>query len=560
MHILDIIFLLPIAAVVPAAALHATGYLAGEPRRALWRFWAFFLATALSMACVVISPDRLTFLLAWEFMGLSSAGLVAFEHGERSVRKATWIYLLACHAGACALMLAGLFMDSAATFLGAFFCAVAGFGLKIGFPPFHVWLPEAHPAAPAPASAVMSGSMIPLGFYGLLRFFWPACTVVPYASAAGWTLLALGTCGAILGILFAIPQANIKRLLAFSSVENMGIVGLALGLSVLAGVEDQTVSRLACAGALAHVLNHALLKGGLFLGAGSILKATGTLDADRMGGLLKRMPFTGTLFTLNAAGLAGLPPLNGFLGELLVYAAAFEAAKSPAPALAVAGFIALAALAFAGGLAVAAYCKAVGAAFLGEPRSKAAAEATETPSRMWVSQIVLFVLSIAMIPGTAVLAHRITGGGSDALLLSAAGAGCALVTVAALLLGIRRLLCPRGGVKPSVPTWDCGYAEPTARMAYTATAFTQPLSDLFAGLLKPRRHLVPFRGDPASPTDAAIATETDDRSLAGFWRPVFSSAARVLQRSHMLQNGSLHLYILLAILAVVALLIAALAS
>ncbi|MBO7483319.1 MAG: hypothetical protein J6U17_05500 [Kiritimatiellae bacterium] len=560
MHVLDMIFLLPIAAVVPAAAIHATGYLAGEPRRALLRFWGFFLATAASMAFVVLSPDRLSFLLAWEFMGLSSAGLVAFEHGERHVRKATWTYLLACHAGACALMLAGLFMDSAATFLAAFFCAVVGFGLKIGFPPFHVWLPEAHPAAPAPASAVMSGAMIPLGFYGLLRFFWPACAVVPYASAAGWTLLALGASGAVLGILFALPQANIKRLLAFSSVENMGIVGLALGLSVLAGVEDQSVSRLACAGALAHVLNHALLKGGLFLGAGSVLKATGTLDADRLGGLMKRMPFTGTLFTLNAAGLAGLPPLNGFLGELLIYAAAFDAAKSANPALAVAGFIALAALALAGGLAAAAYCKVVGAVFLGEPRGDEASAARETPARMWLAQLALFVLSVAMIPGTVILACRITSCGSDALLLSATGAGCAFAATVAILVVVRRFLCPRGGVKPSVPTWDCGYGEPTARMAYTATAFTQPLADLFAGLLKPRRHLVPFRGDPAAPTDAALATETDDRALAGFWRPLFSAAARALQRSHVIQNGSLHLYILLAILAVVALLVAALVS
>ena len=560
MQLLDIIFLVPVAAVVPAAAVHATGYLSGEPSRALWRFWAFFLATAASMAAVVLSPGKLAFLLAWEAMGLASAGLVAFEHESRHVRKATWIYLLACHAGACALMLAGVHLSRPDAFLAAFFCAVVGFGLKIGFPPFHVWLPEAHPAAPAPASAVMSGAMIPLGFYGLLRFFWPACTVVPYADAAGWTLIALGAAGAVLGILFALPQANIKRLLAFSSVENMGLVGLAVGLAALAGVDSPSVSRLAFAGALAHVLNHALLKGGLFLGAGSVLKATGTLDADRLGGLMKRMPFTGTLFTLNAAGLAGLPPLNGFLGELLVYAAAFDAAKSPRPALAIAGFAVLAALALAGGLAAAAYAKVVGAVFLGEPRGKTAAEAQETPKRMWIAQLALFLGSVAMVPGTIFLARRLTDGASDGLLVTAAAAGGAFALAVAALLAVRRFACPRGGVKPSVPTWDCGYHEPTARMAYTATAFTQPIADLFRGLLNPRRHLIPFRGDPAAPTDAALATETDDRGITSVWRPLFAAVARALQRSHALQNGSLHLYILIALVAVVALLVAALAS
>ena len=565
MQILDIVFLLPVAAVVPAAALHATGYLAGEPRRALWRFWAFFLATAASMVAVVLSPGKLAFLLAWEAMGLASAGLVAFEHESRHVRKATWIYLLACHAGACALMLSGVLLSRPDAFLAAFFCAVVGFGLKIGFPPFHVWLPEAHPAAPAPASAVMSGAMIPLGFYGLLRFFWPCCTVVPYNTTAGLAFLALGVAGAVGGMLFALPQANIKRLLAFSSVENMGVVAMGVGLALVANSRDggslfSEVSVLAMTGALAHILNHALLKGALFLGAGSILKATGTLDADRLGGLMKRMPFTGFPFTLNALGLAGLPPLNGFLGELLIYTAGFKALQSSQPLLVSAGFLVLVALAFTGGLAAAAYCKVVGAAFLGEPRSEAAAKAVETPKRMWIAQLALFLGSLAMVPGTVVFDRVYGYGVGEDVLVVAAVAGAALALVVAALLFFRRFLCPRGGVKPSVPTWDCGYREPTARMAYTATAFTQPLADLFRGLLNPRRHLIPFRGDPAAPTDAALATETDDRGITSFWRPVFAAVARALQRSHALQNGSLHLYILIAIVAVVALLVAALAS
>lgn len=564
MTTLDYLFLAPTLAVGSAAALHATGYLRGVAGGRLARFWLLFAATLAAMCAVVCAPDKLTFLLAWEAMGLASAGLVAFENREKAARRATWIYLLACHAGACALMLAGVFLNRTDAFLAAFFCALAGFGLKIGLPPFHVWLPEAHPAAPAPASAVMSGAMIPLGFYGLLRFFWPCSTVIPYNTPAGLALLALGAAGALGGILFALPQANLKRLLAFSSVENMGVVALGLGLALVATSRDggslySEVYVLAYTGALAHVLNHALLKGALFLGAGSVLRQTGTLDQDRLGGLMRRMPVTGTLFTLNALGLAGLPPLNGFLGELLVYTAGFRAVKSGSPLLVAAGFTVLVVLALTGGLAAAAYCKAIGATFLGEPRSPSAADAVETPKRMWIAQLALFLGSVAMVPGTILFVRVFACGIGEDILVTAATAGGALVLLAAALAGIRRFLCPRGAVRPRCPTWDCGYHAPTARMAYTATAFTQPLADLFACALRPRKHLIPFRGHPAAPTDAALVTETDDRALAGLWRPLFTFFARLFQRAHLLQSGSLHLYILLILVTVVVLLAAAFA-
>ena len=563
------IFLPPIALVGAAAAVHATAYLHGEAKKHLLRFWSFFLITLAAMVGVVLAADKLTFLLAWEAMGLASAGLVAFENEEKTVRKATWIYLLACHAGACALMLAGVLLAQPDCLVGAFACAVVGFGLKIGFPPFHVWLPEAHPAAPAPASAIMSGAMIPLGFYGLIRFLTPwgqspdLWGQAPAMFAiGGWTLLVLGLVGALGGILFALPQTNLKKLLAFSSVENMGVIALGLGLACLATDPKlgQSVRGTALAGALAHVLNHAFLKGGLFLGAGSVLRQTGTLDQDQLGGLMKRLPKTGTLFVLNALGLAGLPPLNGFLGELLIYVAAFHAVKSHEPALMVAGFLVLAGLSLTGGLAAAAYTKAIGATFLGEPRSAAAAKAVETPARMWLAQVVLFLGSLAMIPGTWYLGTRYGGRAGSEPLFLAACVGGAFVILTAGLLFLRRFLCPRGAVKPACPTWDCGYHEPTARMAYTATAFTQPLVDLFKSVLHSRTHLIPFKGHPAAPTDAALVTETDDRALSGFWRPVFTLFARLFQRAHLLQNGSLHLYILLIILAVTALLVAAFVS
>ncbi len=583
---LKFIFLAPIILLGIAAACHASAYLHGDARRHLPRFWTFFVLTVIAMIGVVLSPGKLTFLLSWEAMGLASAGLVAFENTEKSVRKATWIYLLACHAGACALMICGVFLMRPDCCLAAFICAIVGFGLKIGFPPFHVWLPEAHPAAPAPASAIMSGAMIPLGFYGLIRFVTPwgenpeIWGQTPNMFAiSGWILVIIGVFGAIGGILFALPQVNLKKLLAFSSVENMGVIAMGIGLALLGtdpaflGTDPENIAQnnnisallsaiadLSLYGALLHVLNHAFLKGALFLGAGSVLRQTGTLEQDKLGGLMKRMPKTGTMFVLNALGLSGLPPLNGFLSELLIYIAAFHAIKSGQASLMFAGFLIISALALTGGLAAAAYCKAIGATFLGEPRSYAAEKAVETPKRMWIVQFGLFACSLAMILITIWLCANsaILGGAAGGL--TAVCVSGALVGLVVILVALRRFACPRGKEKPLRPTWDCGYHEPTARMAYTGTAFTQPLVDLCRTILKPRHHLIPFTGHPATPTDAAFVTETDDRALSGFWRPLFTWFARLFQRAHLLQNGSLHFYIFVVIIGVMALLAAAMAS
>jgi formate hydrogenlyase subunit 3/multisubunit Na+/H+ antiporter MnhD subunit len=556
-------FLIPVLAVGLAAAIHATAYIHGESRRHLPRFWAFFAFTVVSMAAVVVSEEKLPFLLSWEAMGLASAGLVAFESKEKSVRKATWIYLLACHAGACALMLAGVFLMRPDAWIAAFACAVVGFGLKIGFPPFHAWLPEAHPAAPAPASAIMSGAMIPLGFLGFMKFF-PLQIAMETLNfnVYGWTFLVLGTIASVGGILFSLPQVNLKRLLAFSSVENMGVVAMGFGLAALISAKKGScaLADLCLAGAVAHILNHAFLKGSLFLAAGSVLRQTGTLDQDRLGGLMRRMPFTGTLFAVNAMGLAGLPPMNGFLGELAIYIGAFSAIKTGDPVLVAAGFIVAVALSVTGALAVVAYAKSIGATFLGFPRSKAAADAVETPRRMWVSQLFLTLLSVAMIPGTVYFIHTASKGCHTKMLVFSAVLGLVFVAVTLSLLFIRRFICLRASKTVVSPVWDCGYDNPTSRMAYTGTAITQPLVDFFAPFLRTRRHVCPFKGSPESPLDAAIVTETDDVAISGLWRPLFNKFARLFQRAHLLQNGSLHLYILIILIAVMSLLAFALVS
>ena len=561
MSLSEIVYLLPVLAVGGAAAIHAAAYLHGEARRRLPGFLFLVALTSAAMAAVVFADGRLPFLLAWEAMGLTSFALVAFDAKEKTVRRAAWIYLIACQAGACALMLGGVLLSRPGCQLAAFACAVIGFGLKIGFPPFHSWLPEAHPAAPAPASAIMSGAMIPLGFCGMMKFF-PLTGNTADAGIYGWTLIALGVSGAIGGMLFALAQANLKRLLAFSSVENMGVIAMGLGLAALAAGRSAPgqLAAICTAGALAHILNHAFLKGALFLAAGSVLRQTGTLDQDRLGGLLRRMPMTGTLFTVNAFALSGLPPLNGFLGELAIYIGAFSAIRSGDDVLASAGFIVAVSLALTGALAVAAYAKAIGCVFLGEPRSAAAGNAVETPACMYIAQLFLSLISIVMIPGTVFIVHHLAGGAATVPMITAAGASLAFAGVVGALLPLRRFACARGAQKPRLPVWDCGYAHPTPRMAYTATAFTQPLVDLLRPVLRPRRHVIPFTGDPAAPSDAAIAEETDDIALAALWRPLFTRVARIFQRAHLLQNGSLHLYILIILLAVLTLLVSALVS
>lgn len=529
----QLVFLAPILMIGVASFLHSFGYLHGDGAKRRGWFYFYFLGTLAAMIGVVLAPSKYAFILAWEAMGLFSSGLVGFESASQESRRATWIYLLACHAGAVFLILAGaLSMKAEPDWVVIWYLALVGFGLKIGFPPFHVWLPEAHPAAPAPASAVMSGAMIPLGFWGLLRWI-PVHTQILEPHIA-WSMLVFGSLAALGGILFALPQRNIKKLLAFSSVENMGVIALAFAMWIFGeslhdghdGVGTE-ISYLALLGGALHVLNHAVLKGGLFLGAGSVLRYTGTLDCDKLGGLMKKLPGTGTLFTLSAFGLSGLPPLPAFFSEFCIYAAAITALANHVLVLPAA--IVLIVLATTGGIAAAAYTKIVSATFLGAPRnSNEIAEVSgRSQKAMFVAQALLFIPSAILMAPIALLV--------------------------ALLSLVRRYLLPRGKAVSKGLTWDCGYEQPTARMAWTGTAFSQPLADTFKDVLNPRKHVITPPGP--FPGDAAIVTETDDAGLSRFWGPIFHVAARLFQRAHLLQNGSLHLYILMMIVAIVVLLI-----
>jgi hydrogenase-4 component B len=567
---LSALFLATICVISAAAAAYGSTYLLRYRRtKSLGPPWFFFNLLVASMLLVVVAHNAVLFLVAWELMALASFFLVTFEDEDASARQAGWVYLVATHFGTAFLL--GLFVllgreSGSLDFDGLsagpgqagllFLLAVVGFGTKAGFMPLHVWLPEAHPAAPSHVSAVMSGVMIKTGIYGLLRVLTFLGTP---AEWWGWLLCGIGITSGVGGVLFALAQHDLKRLLAYHSVENIGIIALGLGVGVL-GVSAGTpeVAALGFAGALLHVINHACFKGLLFLNAGAVAQATGTREIDHLGGLLKRMPWTGVTFLVGAVAISGLPPLNGFVSEWLIYMGSLRglsgAGRTPQLPL----VIGIGGLALIGGLAAACFTKAFGIVFLGEARGAPAGQAEDPRTAMRLPMLVLAAgcvvigllapLAVSLVlPGSAVVA-RVPLREMQALvapiteaLTHVAYCAFAFLVMAMTLGALRRWLVRRRPVAASV-TWDCGYARPSRRMQYTASSFAQPLTDLFQVVLRTRRDLVAPTG--LFPSDASFATHTADVFSAGVYEPLFTGVNRGLSALRWLQHGRVHLYVL----------------
>ncbi len=574
---LSAFFLVPIFALSALAAVYAVGYLRPFARKkSLGPPWFFTNLLVAGMALVVVARNGVLFLVAWEVMSLAAFFLVSWEDEREEVREAGWTYLVATHLGTAFLLALFVLLGREGGSLefetfgtganpGALFLlALVGFGTKAGFVPLHVWLPEAHPAAPSHASALLSGVMIKTGLYGIVR----TITFLGTPPAWwGWVLVGIGATSGLLGVLFAIAQHDLKRLLAYHSVENVGIIALGLGLGSLGWTYGEpSLAAFGVAGALLHVLNHALFKGLLFLGAGSVLHATETRDLDRLGGLGKRMPATSAAFLVGAAAITGLPPLNGFVSEFLIFLGAFRGGTSAVAGMAVPALAAIGSLALIGGLAAACFAKAFGVAFLGEPRSVAAARARESAPSMVAPMALLAAacLGVGLFPGLALRivepAVREVLPGVDAAWLSAATAilarvswagGAFLLLVAALAI-VRRALLRRRPVGVTV-TWDCGYVRPSSRMQVTSSSFAQPLTALFGLLLGTRRRFVVPRGP--FPSAASAATETPDPFLERLYRPAFSALARGAGALRWIQIGRVHVYVLYVALSLLVLLV-----
>ena len=526
-------------------AIHSLAYLKGHGEERSNLYYLFYNLTVGAMLGVLLAKTPIHFLVFWELMGLASFALVSFDYKSGKTRDASWVYLLVCEAGSLFLILMFLAPETGVL---RFIFGLIGFGLKIGLPLLHMWLPQAHPAAPAPVSALMSGAMIPLGFYGLGTFVF-SVQEAKFSVAAGIVLLALGGIGALGGILFALPRTNIKELLAYSSIENMGIIAMGFGLGLLDSNIESQIFVFGMGGALLHIINHAFLKGGLFLGAGIIQKATHSLEMEEMGGLLKRTPFSGSLFLLNSAGICGLPPFNGFISEFLIYMAALTAICSGKLLFIVCGAFVLIVLALTGGIAAAAFAKLTGAVYLGEPRSQKSAEAEEQSKLMTIPVLFLFLFSCGVTLLTGWLGRE--WGASS--LFKIALLSVIFVLLTAILFWIRCKVLPGRKEDKRGCTWDCGYIAPTARMEYTGSAFVQPITDFCRFLMKPFRKIVNPKGIFAK--ECSYESETADPGVARFWGKIFSWFAGISEKIHVLQSGYLHLYILITTVALIAMLI-----
>jgi hydrogenase-4 component B len=574
-------FLLPVGILGALCAVFGVGYLHEYDTRSDlgWTVGMFGVLIS-AMAVVVVARDVLGFLFAWEMMALSSFFLVIFEDSEPENRTAGWTYLVAGHLGLGALLVFFLTLSGTAgstdfshfTALslsplmrgGLFLLALFGFGTKAGLVPLHVWLPEAHPAAPSHVSALMSGGMVKMGIYGILRTLpWFG----PGESWQGILLIVVGLAGGLYGVIFAIAQDDLKKTLAYSTVENIGIIILALGVAIYSKQQGEAAAAtIATAGMLLHIWNHALLKGALFCSAGVVLQATGTRNMNLMGGLLKTLPWTGNCALAGMAGICGLPPMSAFLGEFLIYLALLRGLIALSSFALIPLIVALGGLALIGGLAAACFSRVMGVIFLGEPRREI--PTTHSPSLPMNLAIVIFLLlSFLAIPGyvfrlsgLSAIISTLSGGAPKAIAgeLVKSGEllgtvvlvfGILLLTAAALAWGRRRLLSDR--TVEETGTWDCGYARPQARMSYTASSFSEPLIWLFRSGLRPHIEREPIT--ELFPGKQSYFIGFSDLLREKLIAPVLEWIAHHFIAWRWLQHGRIQLYVLYILLTLLGL-------
>lgn len=553
-------FLLIVAVVGAPAAVYATGYLQGSATAPLLA--ALSGLFQLALIGVLVARDASLFLAFWEVMTLLPAAAILVAHGDAAGRRTVFEYLAITHVGGAGVWVAILLLaergalgDPAglATAGAGVQAAVAvggliGFGTKAGLVPLHSWLPRAHPVAPSHISAVMSGVMVKVAVYGIVRLVFEWLGGPPLW--VGIALAGAGALSALAGVLYALFQADLKRMLAFSTIENVGIIALVLGAAAIF-VErgEEGWAALALAGALLHCLNHAVFKALLFLGAGSIERAAGGLHLDRMGGLLRRMPWTGSAVLVGALAIAGLPVLNGFASEWVSLQALLGLGRQDALGVALTGALGAAALGATVGLGAACFVKMAGLALLGRPRTAACATAVEVagPMRAAVVALAAACLALGLAPGLILPSLADLAPGDVALDdgPGIAAAGTSLPTLgvaAALAAGVALLLLARGRRSAApAPVWACG--QPLDReLAWTSAAFTKPVLLVLSSVLRPEREVavdvrggvvreVRHRGGVPHLFDSHLYAPAVRAALAG------ASAAR------RLQSGSLRTYI-----------------
>lgn len=581
-------FLMLLGAVAAGISIYAAGFFREETRGRLALIGLQYHAFLASMALVILADDAYLFMVAWESMALSSYFLVTTDHREPAIRSAGFLYLLIAHLGALAILLCfgvmhggqgdysfdGLRAANLSPFWAtvAFLLAFFGFGAKAGMIPLHAWLPEAHPAAPSPVSALLSGVMIKTAIYGMVRVIYDLIGGVRWEW--GMVVLVVGAGTTLFGVLFALMQHDLKRLLAYHSVENIGIILLGLGMSmVFIGFGHPEAGILGLIAGLYHTLNHAVFKGLLFLGAGSILHSAKLRNLNEMGGLIRPMPKTAFYFLIGALAISALPPLNGFVSEWLTFQTALQApilengvVRSLLPLFA-------AALALAGALTAMCFVKVYGIAFLGQRRAGPAAVEPRDAGNLerfgmaWLAGscflLGLFPTSFllmlnrvgASLTGNSLSTEALqsswlwlvptapASASYSALIFLAMIAGVTLLT----FLLVRRFY--HGRVRYSAP-WDCGFPEQTSRMQDTADAFGQPIRHVFEPVYLMERRM-PAPDDPAP----RFSLKVEDRHWYVFYLPVARAAAYVSSKVGLLQRGRISIYLLYSFVTLIALLL-----
>lgn len=532
----------------------------------------FFLSVLLvSMLLTAVSKHALLFLISWEIMSLSSFFLVIFEKDRKEALEAGIYYLIMMHVSVVLLMLGfALASSQAGSFLFSEFAAVlkqdpglsdtvflllfSGFAIKAGFIPAHTWLPSAHPAAPSHVSGIMSGVMIKLGIYGILR----ALTFAyPPAGWVAYMVLSIGLISSLLGVLYAIAQHDMKRLLAYHSVENIGIIGIGMGLGML-GVSNgnSLMAFLGFSGAILHVLNHSIFKELLFYGAGAVYSATHTRDMESLGGLAKKMPKTAFCFLAGSAAITGLPPLNGFVSEFIIYLAMIEGIKVHAHGLAAAGAVSMAALALTGAMALLCFTKIYSVVFLGTARSKKA-EITPGEDKIMVNAMAMLAVLCVMIGFLPQLALKIAAGPALEIMDRAGMEAADYAGITRILEKISIMLFVMAAAAAAVfflkkallakktgkqPTWGCGYGAPNSRMQYTASSYAAPFLNLSGPFIKKETLIEKPAG--LFPEKASFKSRAFDVFETYLIKPVSGLFARLLKPFAWIQSGSMQMYML----------------
>jgi hydrogenase-4 component B len=582
---LSAFFNLGLSLLAGCVAVYSVGYLKhGVAQQRPGLFCCFFNLMLLALTLVFTASNIVFFLIAWELVVVTSYFLVVTDHESVEARQGGSLYMLMSRGGTGMLYIGFLLLGTVAGSMefqalhgvgarlspglgaAAFLLLFFGFGVKAGIIPLHIWLPAAHPVAPSNVSALMSGIVIKTGIYGMARVFFDFYPDLPVW--AGMLVLLAGVISALLGVLYALMEHDLKRLLAYHSIENIGIILMGFGSALLfRSFGHPQLAALALVAGLFHTLNHGIFKCLLFLGAGSVMQGAGTRNMEQMGGLIRRMPWTALFFLIGAIAISGLPPLNGFVSEWFTYQGLLAGFGATATLTRIAFPIAGALLALTAALAAACFVKAFGIAFLALPRSQNAERASEAPLSMKTGMAGLALACVVLglgatwfVPIFASITQQafgvqITGqlvAGSGLLLTAGSvhnGSVSPLVLALALVaLGVVPLALwfalGRRSKRTAGPAWDCGLPGLTSANEYTATAFSKPLRMIFGAIFRPRREIqAEFDVSPYYPKAIHFESEIEPTFETHFYQPLWEGFLALTARMRKIQTGSIHAYL-----------------